>query len=123
MWFKDKLNEEVNDAIKKMEELERENERLKSKVENLEKVIADVNSALTKAKPVIDFDIMRVFSIERLANDNKPCTLIGYFTGEPVAFTDGNVANKDVVHQWYLYCNEERHQELVDQFIAWKASK
>ena len=112
------------DVIKENDELKAENEQLKARVEKFEKILAEVNSKLTEAKPVIDFDIMRVFSIERMANDNKPCTIIGYFVKEPVMNSDGTqFTQKDVVHQWYLYCNDQRHTELVDQFLAWKAKK
>ena len=110
------------DVIKENDELKAENADLKKRVENFEKIIADINSKLTEAKPVIDFDVMRVFSIERMANDNKPCTVIGYFINEPVV-DEGMAANRDVVHQWYLYCNDQRHAELTEQFLAWKAKK
>lgn len=112
------------DVVKENDELKAENQKLKDRLDNLEKVLAEINSDLTKAKPVIDFDLMRIFSIERLVNDNKPCTIIGYFIAEPVLSSDGEmIVQKDVVHQWYLYCNNERHEELISDFKAWKAKK
>lgn len=110
------------DVIKENDQLKAENEKLKARVEHLDKIVNEINSELTKAKPVIDFDLMRVFSIERMVSDNKPCTVIGYFINQPTV-DNGVVANQDVVHQWYLYCNNQRHTELVDQFLAWKAKK
>jgi hypothetical protein len=124
LWFKDKLNTEVDNTVATLEELKRENEELKARVKGFENILADVNSELTKAKPVLDFDTMRIFSIERMANDNKPCTVIGYFIDEPVTNSEGTtIMHRDVVHQWYLYCNNERHEEIVANFIAWKAKK
>lgn len=109
---------------KELDDLKAENAELKARVAGFEKILAEVNSDLTKAKPVLDFDSMRIFSIERMANDNKPCTVVGYFIAEPVLSSDGEmIVQKDVVHQWYLYCNNERHEELVNDFKAWKAKK
>lgn len=111
----------ISDLKVKIEDLESENNNLKKQVKNLEQVLAEVNSELTAAKPVLDFDLMRVFSIERHVNNNKPCTIVGFFEKEPVLSADGEmIVTKDVHKEWYLYCNTARHTELVEEFKQWK---
>lgn len=117
----------INDKIKmsdlkvQIRELELENEELKSQVKGMQALIDQANNELTNATPHIDFDAMRVFSIERVANNNKPCTIIGYYMNEPIVSSDGEmVVDRDVVKEWNLYCNAERHEELVQKFIDWK---
>lgn len=113
-----------SDMKVRIEELEAENKQLKQQVKNTEQMIAEINSELTAAKPVLDFDLMRVFSIERHVNNNKPCTIIGFFEKEPVMSSDGEmIVTKDVHKEWYLYCNTARHTELVEEFKQWKATQ
>ena len=101
--------------------LKEENERLREQVEThkkeVERLLDMINGAVVSAEAHFDFKNMRVFSVERNANNNRPCTIIGYLLKEPVLSSDGEmIVEKDVVREWYLYCNEERHQQLVDQF-------
>jgi hypothetical protein len=49
--------------------------------------------------------------------------LIGYFIDEPVVADDKKVGSKKVLNQWYLYCSQERHAELVEQFKIYKKGK
>lgn len=117
--IKDKI--QISDLKVRIGELESENKTLKQNLANLEEVLASVNSELTAAKPVLDFDIMNVFSIERHVNNNKPCTIVGFFEKEPVLSADGEmIVTKDVHKEWYLYCNNDRHAELVAEFKQWK---
>lgn len=97
---------------------------LENQVSNYDRLIAEINSDLTKCEPVIDFTTMRVFSIERHVSNNKPCTILGYFLNEPVVSSDGEmVVDRDVTKEWTLYCSNERHAELVEKFKAYNASK
>lgn len=90
-------------------------------VAELRNRIRDVEDATTKASVVIDFDTMRVFSIERNISSNRPCTIIGYYMSEPVLSSDGEmIVNRDDAKEWNLYCNEQRHEELVRAFKEWK---
>ena len=99
---------------KENDKLKEENERLQKEVNRLLNLI---NGSIASAEAYFDFKNMRVFSVERNGHDNKPCTIIGYLLREPVLSSDGEmIVEKDVVREWYLYCNEERHQQLVDQF-------
>lgn len=58
----------------------------------------------------LDYRQMNAFSIERLCRDGQAVTVIGYFLNSQV-------------REWNLYCNEERHQELVNQFKLYLEKK
>lgn len=112
-------------------DLKVENSDLKKKVEQLttevkqyERLLAQINSDLTNCEFAIDFNTMRVFSIERHVSNNRPCTIIGHFVNEPVVSSDGEmIVDRDVTKEWTLYCSNERHNELVEKFRAYNASK
>jgi hypothetical protein len=105
-------------------DLENELAEAKKQIEYCTKVIEEMNSEIAACTPMIDFDTMRVFSIERVVSNNRGSTIIGYYIQEPVLSSDGEmVVLKDVVKEWTLYCNTERHEELVKKYIAWKAKK
>lgn len=106
-----------SDRIKK---LEKENAELRAKLSDADEFIGQFNNEVEAATPLIDFDNLRVFSIERLIDNNRPTTVIGYWKAEPVVVGDEVVGSKDKVSQWYLFCNNERHEELVTQFKEWK---
>jgi hypothetical protein len=110
----------IKDKVDEISRLKQENRDLQNKYE-LQKQAYDVLLAqrehISASEAVIDFKNLRVFSVERYQKDGDPCTLLGYFLTEPVIANDGSVvANKDVVHQWYLYCSVERHEEIVRQY-------
>jgi hypothetical protein len=71
----------------------------------------------------IDWDAMKVFSIERNWGNGFPTTILGYMLSEPAVHTEGTVTYKDVVREWTLHCSAERHEELVKEFIAWRSAK
>lgn len=62
-----------------------------------------------------DFKAVKVFSIERLANNDSERTVIGCLLPEPVNL-DGIITIKNKVLEWTLYCNEVQHEMLVDEF-------
>ena len=122
MFFSDKIA--LSDLKVENEDLRSEIARLKNQVDNYDRLLADINSELTKCEPVIDFTTMRVFSIERHVSNNRPCTIIGHFINEPVVSSDGEmIVDRDVTKEWTLYCSNERHAELVEKFKAYNASK
>ena len=117
----------INDKIKfsdmkvRMEELESEVKNLKHQISEYDTLIASINSDLTKATPILDFDLMRVFSIERTVSNNKPCTVLGYYINDPIVSADGEmIVDRDKVREWTLYCNNDRHATLVEEFKLWK---
>lgn len=103
----------------------KENKELRDKLEVAERRLAAYELArihTSNCEPVIDFDKLRVFSIERnRSHDDRDITVLGYYLAEPVISSDGEmIVMRDVVHEWSLYCNEERHAELVQRFKKFK---
>jgi hypothetical protein len=123
MWSwekKDKI--ETSELYARLADMERANAALQGKLDSTQRELDKFKSEFAKATPCIDFDIMRVFSIERNPGNGLACTMIGYYMNEPVISSDGEmIVNRDVVKEWTLYCNTERHEELIKQFIEWKA--
>lgn len=98
---------------KNNEELQKEVADLKQRLDAALVVIKDINNSIGKGPFAFDFKKMNVFSIERNINANKPCTIIGYILKEPKEDSDGS---KDVVREWYFYCDEDAHKKLVKEF-------
>jgi hypothetical protein len=69
----------------------------------------------------IDWDAMKVFSVERNWGNGCPTTILGYMLTEPAVHTEGTVTYKDVVREWTLHCSAEKHEQLVSEFNEWKA--
>ena len=100
---------------------------LKSKCERLE----FANDAYSKrlggemesASFAIDWDAMKVFSVERNWNNGFPTTILGYMLSEPAIHTEEKVTYKDVVREWTLHCSAEKHEKLVEEFNLWKGKK
>lgn len=104
-----------------IENLKRDKARLEKDVAHhearCEELASMINNNVASSDVHFDFKSMRTFSVERNVHNGKPCTIVGYLLQEPVLSSDGEmVVMKDVVREWYLYCNQERHQHLVEQF-------
>lgn len=113
---------EKSDMKVRIGELEKELAGVKQQLANSNKVIDDINNELRDTEFALDFNIFRVFSIERNVSNNKPCTIIGYYMNEPVISSDGEmVVNRDVVKEWTLYCSDRVHRKLIDEFNQHKA--
>ena len=111
-FIKDKVDEIARLKEEKLA-LERKFEYQRQELEHL----LSIKEKTSDAEVVVDFKNMRVFSVERFEKDGHPCTLIGYILTEPVFANDGSVvANKEVVHQWYLYCSPQRHEEIISDY-------
>jgi uncharacterized coiled-coil protein SlyX len=89
---------------------------LENRIKGFEKTLEKINNDVPASSFVFDFNTVKVFSIERNFNDNRPATIIGYLLPEPVTTEENGVVIKDVVREWYLYCNQEQHEKLVEQF-------
>ena len=122
MFFSDKIalsNLKVENG-----ELKREVDRLKNDIKQYDKLIADINNERTESEFEIDFKTMRVFSIERGVSQNLPATVFGYYVAEPVVSSDGEmIVMRDKVNEWTFYCSPKRHNEIVEKFRAYNASK
>ena len=114
-WFnKDTPEDNIDERMRNLEvELTRvlnENTELKAKVKAYE-------DATRSATFSFDFNAVKAFSVERnIGNGNMPVTIIGYLLPEPVVVTEGETTTKDVVREWYMYCDEKQHEALVKAF-------
>lgn len=104
------------DKDQRIEELERELKQRDSRIEQLDNHIKKIENSCRSASFEFDFNAVKVFSIERNIKDNLPCTIIGYLLPEPAVITEDNVTTKEVVREWYLYCDETQHEALVKSF-------
>lgn len=126
--FKDRLAAEVDKVIARQEELLAENKKLRDQIsqmrlDHIDALNKAVNKDVDTAEFAMDFKLCNAFAIERNSKDGKAVTIVGHFLNEPVAFTDGNVANKQSIKEWYMYCSQEQHNKLVEQFNSAKAKK
>ena len=104
-----------------LEDLKKENEKLKYANDAYRKRL---ESEMANASYSINWETMNVFSVERTWENGLPKTVLGYLLAEPVVYTEGDdqrVTHKDVVREWTLYCSAEKHEQLVQEFNAWKA--
>lgn len=114
-WFSNDTQRELDTALAKVQSLKKEIERLNGIIEN-------IDNDVTAATPMIDFDSMRIFSIERIVHNGKPATIIGHWQNDPVVSND-NIVDRIVSREWNLYCNNEQHAALVERYNAWKAKQ
>ena len=67
-------------------------------------------SSPREAPMVVDFTNIDAFSVERMmSSSNEPMTVIGYWVNDQ----HGN----SIAREWSLHCNQQTHQEVVDQFL------
>lgn len=105
--------EKVVDGVGvKIDELIEERDRYKREAEMLKLSLDKFYTDLSDEEFAVDFNVMRAFAVERNKHDEIPCTIIGYFV------KDGDT---DSVREWYLYCSEKRHHEIIDDFKKFKA--
>lgn len=91
---------------------------LEDRVKQLEDQILNIQHESTEQDFVFDFSAVNAFSVERHWKDYRPCTIVGYTVNEPCVDSDKVVHNKEVVREWYLYCSNEQHAKIVEQFRA-----
>ena len=90
-------------------ELQNEINKLNQDLNNYKKWFDNLQYSTTKCSASVDFKSMNAFSIERLIKDNGPCTIIGYYP-------DPSEKAKEKVKEWYIYCDDTIHENLVKQF-------
>ena len=103
-----------------LEDLKKENEKLAyANDEYRKRLIGEMETAPF----AIDWDAMKVFSIERNWQNGIPYTILGYMLSEPAVHTEEKVTYKDVVREWTLYCSATEHARLINEFNEWKSKK
>jgi hypothetical protein len=115
--FKKKTDEELAVALLSKSALQKRVSELETEVKQFQKVLDKINADVPASSFAFDFSTVKVFSIERNFNDNRPVTIIGYFLPEArVVENDNGVITNDVVREWFLYCSQEQHEKLVEEF-------
>jgi hypothetical protein len=111
------------DALKRIKELEEQNEKLKFANDEYQRRLIGEMAAASYA---INWDAMNAFSVERIWDNGTQKTIIGYRLEEPMIVTEGDqqkITTKDVVREWYLYCPADKHEQLVQEFKEWMKKK
>lgn len=111
--FGQQLRNELAEARRKIAALQDDLNMQRKLAENrlydldaLRKKIKDEARACSVA---IDFEQMDAFSIERMSDDNGLSkTVVGYLKSLE--------EDKPEIGEWVLYCNDEIHEQLVEQF-------
>lgn len=97
----------IRDLEGELAQLQRQFDDLK---EQYTKLIDVVNDKMRDSEVGFDFKSTKAFSVERLAHNNQPCTVIGYFAPE----------DQTKPREWYLYCSQKVHDQLVADFKEYK---
>jgi hypothetical protein len=102
----------LHDQQDRYAELAAHNERLQQRVVYLEQLEKDLQARETSIRSyAVDFKLLNVFSVER------------QFDGKGNSYTTmGWLDNAGACHEWNWHCNQDTHEELVKQFIAWRDS-
>ena len=110
MWFKPK-RDYIDPRVEQLEnEIKRYQDALVAERTLLARRCADASFEF-------DFNAVKVFSIERNTKDDVPVTIIGYILDEPIFHATQEMwCPNPKIREWYLYCSEERHEELVIKF-------
>lgn len=90
-------------------ELQNEVNRLTNDINKYKDWVEGIQRSATKCSASVDFNTLNAFSIERMVKDHGPCTIIGYYP-------DPNEKSKEKVKEWYIYCDDAVHENLVKQF-------
>jgi len=120
------INPIVHSDLKvELEDLKKENEKLTFANDAYRKRLV---GEMENASFAIDWDTMKVFSIERVWDNGIPKTILGFMLSEPAIHTEGEngeprVTYKDIVREWTLYCSAEKHEQLVKEFTVYLKGK
>lgn len=106
------LDAAVNSIDKKIDEIVTERDQALAEVERLKNKIQQIDDAVSDADMSIDFNAVNVFSVERNTKDDLPCTIVGFLIKDGETFRH---------LEWYLYCSERVHKNIITDFEAHKA--
>lgn len=118
-WFcKKKTDDQLENALLSKSELTKKVEKLEAELKAHKDHFENINNAIRASNFSFDFKAVKAFSIERNIHNNLPVTIIGYFLPEARVIENDGVVTNDIVREWYLYCSQEQHEKLVEQFDA-----
>jgi DNA repair exonuclease SbcCD ATPase subunit len=106
-------------AQAELEAIQAQLEKVKRELESSKNLIDSINKTMRDASFAFDFEKMNAFSIERMAKDNLPCTVIGYPLPK-VEVKDGVETTSTSINEWYLYCSDKQHEKLVKEFEEYR---
>ena len=100
------LKSDYNAVVQDNENLQKQIEELKSKVQDLKFLLNKAYSdELEECDFEFDFKSTGAFSIERINKNSKNQTVIGYTKDD-----------ENTIGEWYLSCSFAQHQKLAEQF-------
>jgi hypothetical protein len=108
------LDKVVDNLGVKIDDIVHERDILQSEVDYLKKRLLKIETDLRDEEFALDFHSIKVFSIERNTHGALPCTIIGHMV------KDGDTES---TREWYFYCSEKRHHELIDAFKKFKDAR
>ena len=119
-WFGSKERTELDEAYREVAQLQKTLDSqislAASRLQELNDLKRDLIDQSRSCSVAVDFEMMDAFSIERMYDDGGlGRTVIGYLKSLPD--TEPNVA------EWTLYCNEEIHEKLVEEFRVYKQNR
>lgn len=118
-WFGSKERAELEEARKTITRLQNTLDSqfslAASRLQELNQLKKDLADKARSCSVAVDFEMMDAFSIERMYVDGIGHTVIGYLNSLPDTEPD--------VAEWTLYCNEEIHEKLVEEFRQYKQSR
>lgn len=96
----------------KIQDLEKEIMKLKGCIR---KQNEDDDSDLASSEFEFDFKALEAFSIERMCDNGRPHTVIGYVRSRS--------KEGPCLGQWLFYCSKDEHNKLVEKFRAYLKTK
>lgn len=91
-------------------DLEDRDQRIELLQEQLAALRSEQDKAVVDCGLAVDWNRMNAFSIERMMQDGRPMTVIGYWEGP----------NDENVGEWSFRCNQDTHERLVEEFRQYR---
>lgn len=108
------LDAAVDNIDKKIDELIEERDIARNEAARLTEQVKKIYESLADEDMVIDFKAINVFSVERNSREDIPCTIIGFLIKEGDTYR---------THEWYLYCTQRVHTNIVKDFEEFKKNR
>jgi hypothetical protein len=100
----------IFDLENEVHDLKKENAQLKDVKES--QIQRDLDGSTFE----FDFKALNAFSIERIADNKTPHTVIGYIRSK---CEDGSIN----VGEWRFYCSQKEHNRLAEKFVEYTKSQ
>lgn len=115
--FSNKKVRELGRIIESLEQLVKTHEVAYNElVEFYKKRDQELEDPARDLPVALNFGAMDAFSVERTINNGLPCTVVGYKLRKDVRHNNGGTDTTYEIKEWYLYCNDKVHKDVVKQF-------